>query len=279
MLRIVLCINLLLITVCGCTVSQSSNEEKNDMSKQLINWFFKEKLLSMLGTGLKTANVEANSVLTRIKPDESLLSEAVEQYSKNKNKKNLLGNPIFDDNGNLIILNSNGKDKSSLKDHDSENIRKTTVTNDSAYVKRTPDGENIVEFERQAKLSSNPNIRKQHYKNYELCTDSVPTCREKRIVRIYRNDERKHLENYSSSSDGGSIDFDSSHYADIKHHDAPVKKRTYSSPHSMIYTINEYYKSKPYQRKVREISMYQIPGNQINPLIPISRLERHNIVS
>lgn len=270
MLCIVLLVNLLFAMLVRCTMSEFSNDDNPEISKRFINWFFMKKLPSVFRTRSKTTSTQTNTAVVDDKPNELPENEVIRQYAKKKNKKNILGNPIFDDNGNLIILNHNGEVNNNFKGRvngSAGNMKRNIASYGTIFYRKAPDDEKIVLFERQGKLLQNPRRQKRNDAKGELCTESESVHRGNTKTKINKNKQRDHIQDYSSSSDSDTTNFDSSHY------DEPTREETYSVPRSERYMVNEYYRSKPHKRKTCEISMYQVPNSaRINPVVPVNGL-------
>lgn len=213
MLCIVLLINLLLAMLVRCTMSGFSNDGNPEISKRFINWFFMKKLPIMFRTRSKTASIQTNTAVVDDKPNELSENEVIRQYRKKKNKKNILGNPIFDENGNLIILNHNRKDNNNVKDRadrSADNMKRNIASASTVFHRKVPDDEKIVLFKRQDKLLQNPRKQKRNDVEGELYTESVHRGNLK--TKFNKDEQRVHIQDHSSSSDSGTTNFDSSHY-------------------------------------------------------------------
>lgn len=220
-----------------------NNNEGFSSPGGFFNWFFENTLPNIINPVLKNTNkkherkkkcLEDNSLLTNKCISEALL--------KNRKKKKLLGEPLFDDNGNLILFDYDNKDNSSehhvINPHNGKHVK----SRKSVYFKKNTDGENIVGFKKEKKFLEREPSRKKHNKKGRV--KKIKIKQRDKVFNKHRNIKMPSLDD-SSLSASEHFGEDSSTLEEIRYSDSSSSSNGTAHEHPKSYTMPDVYKAKP----------------------------------
>lgn len=223
----------------------ATNNNEITTPREFFNWFFKNEVPNVINSTKKTTDRKVDINVICDKFNVLLADRCIEiQKLKDGKRKNLLGDPIFDDNGNLIIFNNN-EENSSDSDYRPSYYgknKKDVLSKGTILYKTLPNGEHLIGFKNKSTVKPD----RKHKKKQWNISKGYDTLILKYKKNLANNPKKRYIvDNVSFSGSSESADFESSDYENIKEYDKPLCKTKKHHNHQKKFFVRGYYRKKP----------------------------------